>query len=82
MSCKDIAKVSTISIDCSGKTLDMFNEDYTASLVRSRRSSFEDCEVPEDEYSEVEEYNIGLEDDEEKKVILFIEKTSRFYGFI
>lgn len=72
MSDKDIAKVSTISIDCSGKTLDMFNESYTEALVQSRRSSFEDCEVPDDECAQVDECNILLEDDEGKKVTVLM----------
>lgn len=59
---KDIAKASTISIDGSGKTLDMFNENYTEALLQSRRSSFEDCEVADDGYAEVEEHNNSLED--------------------
>ncbi|GJW61511.1 PIN-LIKES 3-like protein [Tanacetum coccineum] len=65
---KDIAKASTISIDCTGKTLDMFLESYNEALIQSRRSSFQDVEVPDDEYSEVEEHNSGLEDYEGEKV--------------
>ncbi|XP_076916446.1 protein PIN-LIKES 3-like [Bidens hawaiensis] len=72
LSGKDLTKTSTISIDCSGKTLDMFSENYTEALLQSRRSSFEDCEARDDEYSEVEEHNIVPEDDEEKKVTVLM----------
>lgn len=64
---KDLSKASTISIDCTGKTLDMFNENYTESLLQSRRASFEGCEVQDDEYSDVEEQNSEFVDDEVKK---------------
>ncbi|KAI3798687.1 hypothetical protein L1987_33965 [Smallanthus sonchifolius] len=65
---KDIAKASTISIDCSGKTLDMFTENYNEALLQSRHSSFEDCEAPDVECAEEEELSIVLEDEENKKV--------------
>lgn len=65
---KDIGKASTISIDCSGKTLDMFMESYNESLLQSRGSSFEDCEAPDEESAEVEEQNSGFKDDEGIKV--------------
>nr|GEX32068.1 auxin efflux carrier [Tanacetum cinerariifolium] len=71
VSCKDISKASTISIDCTGKTLDMFLENYNEALLQSRRSSFEDVEVPDDEYSEVEEHGTGLEDYVGRKVNMF-----------
>ncbi|KVI08705.1 Auxin efflux carrier [Cynara cardunculus var. scolymus] len=64
---KDLSKASTISIDCSGKTLDMFNENYTESLLQTSRASFEGCEVQDDEYSDVEEQNSEFEDDEVEK---------------
>lgn len=65
---KDLSKASTISIDCSGKTLDMFNENYTESLLQSRRVSFaEGSEVQDDEYSDVEEQNSQFEDNEVRK---------------
>ncbi|XP_035838709.1 protein PIN-LIKES 3 isoform X2 [Helianthus annuus] len=70
LSGKDIAKASTISIDCSGRTLDMFRENYTEALLQSRQSSFNDCEDPDDEYSEVQEHNIAVEDVPEKKETL------------
>ena len=78
MSGKDLAKASTISIDCSGKTLDMFNENYTESLIQSRRASFEGCEASDDEYSDVEEQNDEFEDDEGKKVTFFINKDQDY----
>ncbi|KAL8246743.1 hypothetical protein R6Q59_007959 [Mikania micrantha] len=68
LSGRDITKASTISIDCSGKTLDMFMENYTEALMRSRRSSFEDCEAPDDDYAEVHEHNIVHEDDQHENV--------------
>ncbi|KAK1410618.1 hypothetical protein QVD17_37155 [Tagetes erecta] len=73
LSGKDISKASTISIDCSGKTLDMVTESYNEALLQSqsRRSSFEDCEVPDDVYTEAQEYDIAPEDDQDKKVTLF-----------
>lgn len=66
----DVAKVSTISIDCSGKTMDMFMENYTEALIQSRRSSFEDFEAPDDESNQVEEQNSVFQDDEGGKVTL------------
>ena len=72
MSGKDIAKASTISIDCTGKTLDMFLENYNEALIQSRRSSFEDVEVPDDEYSEVEEHDTRLEDYEGRNVKILL----------
>ncbi|KAI7750230.1 hypothetical protein M8C21_027766, partial [Ambrosia artemisiifolia] len=67
LSGKDIVKASTISIDCSGRTLDMFRENYTEALLHSRQSSFNDCEAPDDEYEEVQENSIILEDSSDKK---------------
>ncbi|CAI9272187.1 unnamed protein product [Lactuca saligna] len=67
---KDIGKASTISIDCSGKTLDMFVESYNESLLQSRGSSFEDCEARDEESTEVEEQNSGFKDDEGIKVTM------------
>nr|XP_043631764.1 protein PIN-LIKES 3-like [Erigeron canadensis] len=82
LSGKDIAKASTISLDCSGKTLDMFNESYTEALIQSRRSSFEDCEAPDDQSSE-EEYDTvtGLEDEEGKKVNVLTKITQQVDEF-
>ncbi|XP_076954171.1 protein PIN-LIKES 3-like [Bidens hawaiensis] len=81
LSGKDIMKASTISIDCSGKTLDMFTENYTQALLQSRRSSFEDCEAPDDEYAEVQEQNMVPEDDEDKEVTVFT-KIKRIFNAI
>ncbi|KAK9078866.1 hypothetical protein SSX86_002924 [Deinandra increscens subsp. villosa] len=71
LSGKDLTKASTISIDCSGKTLDMFMENYTEALIRSRRSSFEDCEAPDDDqYAEVQEDNNIVHEDIENVSVL------------
>lgn len=83
---KEITMSSTISIDCSGKTLDIFTENYNEALLANHDSSSDDeeCEVPP-ELNDVEQYQSYHSMDKIKvstlmkikqHVKIFVEKTN------